>query len=379
MKHKGIALIAMLLMICLLAACGAPAQPEAAETPQPAVIDLTVEEPQAEETPAPAPEQTAASTPEPTPEPTPEVALSNTSGKPVDASVPYRPVIVSIENAAAARPQTGLMNADIVYEFLVESHITRFQALFSDDVPSYVGPVRSARYYFIDLQQEWNGMYAHIGYTRLSGKYSRGWDNCAIHISGGEHFWRIQQDGVASEHTMYLHLQDLVNAEYGDHRPNRDERFLFEAGVAYDGAQQVSRVDVPFTTKTDIYYTYDAATGRMLRFQDGKAFMVRTPNDAGSYTSEQVAVNNLIIQHCTYGMVPASAQPGENKGRRSVELTGTGACEYIINGQLMTGTWERATLNDFTRYYLADGSLVTLEPGNTWIEVIPNNQEIKIS
>ncbi len=377
MKRNWIALIAILLMIGLLSACGAPAQTEAEETPQPdnTVIDLTKDESQTEETPAPTPEPTA----EPTAEPTPEIALSNTSGKPIDASVPYRPVIVSIENAAAARPQTGLMNADIVYEFLVESHITRFQALFSDDVPSYVGPVRSARYYFIDLQQEWNGMYAHIGYTRLSGKYSRGWDDCAIHISGGEHFWRIEADGVKSEHTMYLHLQDLVNAEYGDHRPNRDERFLFQTGVAYEGAQRVNRVDVPFTGKTNLYYTYDAATGRMLRFQDGKEFMVRTPNDAGSYDSEQVAVNNLIIQHCTYGMVPGSAQPGENKGRRSVELTGTGACEYIINGQLMTGTWERATLEDVTRYYLADGSLVTLEPGNTWIEVIPGSQEIKVS
>ena len=333
MKRNWIALIAILLMIGLLSACGAPAQTEAEETPQPdnTVIDLTKDEPQTEETPAPTPEPTA----EPTAEPTPEIALSNTSGKPIDASVPYRPVIVSIENAAAARPQTGLMNADIVYEFLVESHITRFQALFSDD--------------------------------------------CAIQLSGGEHFWRIDADGVKSEHTMYLHLQDLVNAEYGDHRPNRDERFLFQTGVAYEGAQRVNRVDVPFTGKTNLYYTYDAATGRMLRFQDGKEFMVRTPNDAGSYDSEQVAVNNLIIQHCTYGMVPGSAQPGENKGRRSVELTGTGACEYIINGQLMTGTWERATLEDVTRYYLADGSLVTLEPGNTWIEVIPGRQEIKVS
>ena len=67
------------------------------------------------------------------------------------------------------------------------------------------------------------------------------------------------------------------------------------------------------------------------------------------------------------------------EGRRTVELTGTGACEYIINGRLLTGTWERETLEDYTRYYLDDGSLVTLEAGNTWIEVIPTSAEIVVS
>lgn len=380
MKRKITITILVLTLVCILCACASPTQPEepaapAAPTSEPQSIDLTVAEPAAEETPAaPAPEPEPE--PEPTPEPEPE--RSSTSGKLLDGSEIYRPVIVSIENASAARPQTGLMNADIVYEFLVESHITRFQALFADDIPRYVGPVRSARYYFIDLQQEWNGMYAHIGYTTLRGKYARGWNDCAIHISGGDHYRRINTPGVSNEHTMYTDLNDLVNAKYGDHRPDRNERFRFEPDIQYEDAEKVNRVDVFFTDKTNLYYTYDAASGRMLRFQDGKDFMVRTPT-ADSYTSEQVAVNNLIIQHCEYGMVPASAQPGENKGRRTVELTGSGACEYIINGQLVTGTWERPTLDDFTRYLLDDGTLVTLEPGNTWIEVVPGNREIAVS
>lgn len=366
-------LLAALLALGLVA-CGTPAQdggtaPEATATAM--EQQLVVMDTEEQETPEPAP------TPEPTPEP--KVERSNTSGKVLDGTERYQPVIVSIENATGARPQTGLMNADIVYETLVESNITRFQALFSDDVPSYVGPVRSARYYCVDLQREWNGMYAHIGYTGLSGAYARSWSDCAIHISGGEWFYRIEQKGVSNEHTMYLHLRDLIADEYGDHVPNRDERFLFDEGVTYEGAQRVSRVEVPFTQKTNIYYTYDEATGRMLRYQDGEAFMTRTPTEDGKYESEQVAVTNLIIQHCEHGYVPASAQPGENKGRRSIELTGSGACEYIVNGQLLTGTWERETLDDITRYYLDDGTLVTLEAGNTWIEIIPGTAEIVVS
>lgn len=363
---------ALLLVLCFAGCGGAPAGEVLAAAPpdsQPVAVTTVTQEPIA------VPEATA----EPTPEPTPEPPRSNTTGKVLDDGAPYRPVIVSIENASAARPQTGLMNADIVYEFLVESHITRFQALFSDNVPSVVGPVRSARYYFIDLQQEWNGMYAHVGYAVLSGKYARGWGDCAIHISGGSQFFRSKQSGIAEEHTMYLHLQQLIADEYGDHVPNRDERFLFGEKVAYEGTTLVNRVDVPFTGSTDIYYTYDAATGRMLRHQDGKAFMTKTESGDGKTVTEQVAVNNLIIQHCKYGQVPTENQPGEDKGRRTVELTGTGACEYIINGQLLTGTWERATLKDYTRYYLDDGTLVTLEVGNTWIAVIPRDAQIEVS
>lgn len=366
---KRILTIALALLCALAAACGGAPQQDAAEPTAQEMQLVTATEAPAAATPEPTPEPTAA--------PTPEPERSSTSGKILSGSEVYRPAIVSIENAAGARPQTGLMEADIVYEFLVESNITRFQALYSDSVPTLVGPVRSARYYFIDLQQEWNGLYAHIGYTGLSGRYSRGWSDCPIHLSGGEWFDRIEKQGVSSVHSMYLYLADAIANEYGDHAPERQERFLFGEGVSYPDAQQVSRVDVPFTGSTDLYYTFDSASGRMLRFQDGKAFESLSGNDQS--VREQVAVTNLIIQHCDYGLVPADLQPGENKGRRTVELTGTGACEYIINGRLLTGTWERETLEDYTRYYLDDGSLVTLEAGNTWIEVIPTSAEIVVS
>lgn len=370
MKRIWIVALALLMALCAVG-CNQGTQDAdgtAEDADRQEMVVVATEEPAAE-TPQP--------TPEITPEPTAEPVRSTTSGKILNGSELYRPAIVSIENASGARPQTGLMEADIVYEFLVESNITRFQALYSDNVPSIVGPVRSARYYFIDLQQEWNGLYAHVGYTGLSGRYARGWSDCAIHLSGGEWFERIEKSGVSSVHSVYFYLQQAIDNKYGDHRPERNERFLFGEGVTYADATQVSRVDVPFTGSTDIYYTYDAATGRMLRYQDGKAF--ETLSGDGQGTRQQVAVNNLIIQHCDYGMVPAENQPGEDKGRRSVGLTGTGKCEYIVNGQLLTGTWERETLDDFTRYYLDDGTLVRLEAGNTWIEIIPTSAEIVVS
>jgi hypothetical protein len=77
-------------------------------------------------------------------------------------------------------------------------------------------------------------------------------------------------------------------------------------------------------------------------------------------------VQNLIVQYVNYGSVK-----GDTKHRRTCDLVGEGKCDYFINGQHVTGKWSRPTADDFTSYFLDDGSLVTLEPGNTWIAVHP--------
>ncbi len=113
----------------------------------------------------PTPTQVPTPTPLPTPTPTPAPQnRSQTSGKVIPEGTPSRPFIMSIDNANGAKPQTSLMQADIVYEFLVEQAITRFQAVFNDTYPIYAGPLRSTRYYIIDMVQEWDCMYLHEGY-----------------------------------------------------------------------------------------------------------------------------------------------------------------------------------------------------------------------
>ena len=81
------------------------------------------------------------------------IKLSYTTGLPTEA--PYQPVMVVIENSTDARPHTGLQTADVVYEVPVEGDITRFIAVFQDDVPTGVMPVRSGRAPFLCIQAEW--------------------------------------------------------------------------------------------------------------------------------------------------------------------------------------------------------------------------------
>ena len=142
-------------------------------------------------------------------------------------------------------------------------------------------------------------------------------------------------------------------------------------GITYENGTPFTKVTLPFDNNKDpnwIQFTYDPQTNRLLRFESGEASMVRTLTDHGdSYITEQMNVQNLIVQYTNYGSVE-----DDDKHRRSCEMIGTGKCDYFINGEHVTGTWSRPTAEDYTSYLLDDGSLVTLEPGNTWIAVHPS-------
>ena len=386
-RSKGIRLMSGFLIAATLLSTGCSAlspQPvaEVTPTPEPAAI---VE--QATATPT--------ATPEPTPSPTPEPQnRSQTSGRVIPEGTPSKVFIMSIDNADGAKPQTSLMQADIVYEFLVEQTITRFQVLFNDTYPLYAGPLRSMRYYFIDLAQEWDCMYLHEGYVMLDAPYKRSPSKLiSLYLPSGDfkgysanfslskgaygdfeskngYKFRAPEAGRDDVHSLYYRVAALVNKYFGDYESKVCERFAFMENVSYPNGEAYTSVSLPFGNDTNpnwIQFTYDPATNRILRSESGKPFMTRTLNEDGtSYTEEQMSVQNLIIQYVNYGLVQ-----GDEKHRRTCELIGTGKCDFFVNGQYVTGTWSRPTADDFTQYLLDDGSLVTLEPGNTWIAVHP--------
>lgn len=385
-RSKGPRLIAVVLFAAtLLSGCSLVApQPVAEATPTPesvAVVEQPTEVPTA--------------TPVPTPSPTPEPQnRSQTSGRVIPEGTPSKVFIMSIDNADGAKPQTSLMEADIVYEFLVEQTITRFQALFNDTYPLYAGPLRSTRYYFIDLAQEWDCMYLHEGYVYLDAPYNRSPRKLiSLYLPSGDfkgysssfslskgayddfetkngYKFRAPEDGRADVHALYYRVAALVNKYFTEYESKICERFSFMENVSYADGAAYTKVSLPFDNKTDpnwIQFTYDSATNRIYRSESGQPTMTRTLTGNGeSYTSEQMNVQNLIVQYVDYGSIK-----GDTKHRRTCELIGTGTCDYFINGQHVTGTWSRPTAEDYTSYLLDDGSLVILEPGNTWIAVHP--------
>ncbi len=403
MKRNRWLLFSMILVLAFVAGCvvveggtGEAKEPE--EAVSAAVPEPTAEaEPEVEATPEP----TSEPTPEPTPTPEPK-NRSQTSGREIPEGTPSRPVILSVENSDGAKPQTGLMQADIIYEFMVESAITRLQVLFNDTYPAFAGPVRSVRYYFVDLAQEWDCMYLHLGGVTLDKPYKRIPRNViSIYPQGSEerrfygftgtynpaksdmndmsvtNGYRFRAKDRESPHNLYFLVNRMVQKFYGDHTAQICERFGFMEGIRYNQGEAFGIVSMPYLNagKPDwIQFRYDAESNRLLRYENGLPFMTLTPSEDGkTVKEEQMSVQNLIIQHTEYGKVPQ-----DYKGRRTCELTGSGKCDYFINGQHVTGSWSRPTLEDYTTYLLDNGELVTLEPGNTWIAVHPTSTQITI-
>ena len=380
---------AALSLSILLGACS-PSVAPAAATPE------ATESPLVTATPTPT------STPEPTPTPTPEPKTrSLTSGRVIPEGTPLRPFIMSIDNSKSARPQTSLMEADIVYEFLAEQAITRLQAVFNDTYPFYAGPLRSTRYYIIDMVQEWDCMYLHEGYVVLKKPYRRlPQDLIPLYLPKGDfsgfnktfyrtqgayddfevengYRFRMEETDRGSVHALYYRVAALVDRFYGEHEARQAKRFDFLEGITYENATPFTKVTLPYDNHKDpnwIQFTYDAAQNRLYRFESGEPSMVRTlKNHGDEFDPVQMNVQNLIIQYVEYGSVE-----GDNKHRRTCEMIGSGKCDYFINGQHVTGTWSRPTAEDYTQYLLDDGSLVTLEPGNTWIAVHPSSSPVSV-
>lgn len=311
-----------------------------------------------------APTATPVPTLTPTPIPIP-ILRSPTSGKILAAPVVYKPVGVMIENSVGARPQSGLQAADVVYEAPVEG-CTRFFCIYNDMLPTSVGPVRSARLYFIRMQQEWDSAYVHAGgpQSGLSNVYreSASHIDTRIDINKGtyaKYYWRI--DERVAPHNAYV---NVVQCQEAMDQESEGRTFLFDEQVEHDGPS-ISEIVLPFYIGK-VTYRYDATSGKLLRYSGSKPFV-----DAD--TGEAVAVTNLIVQSCHF------YHGEEVYGRWLADLTGEGKADFFIGGKHFSGTWERSDYTQPTVYRDVAGQEIVLRPGNTWIALHPEEKAITVS
>jgi hypothetical protein len=348
---KRIVLGIIALMFCLsFVGCnagGGDASPTATATPV--------------ATPIPTPVVTIAPTPVVTPTPT-LGNISYTTGLQYEGD--YKPVLVVIENSPAARPQTGLQTADVVYEVPVEGSITRFVCVFSDNVPEGVMPVRSGRVSFLYIQQEWNAIFMHFGGSGsgMSAPPSYTFYGNALHDD-----LRIDVDGLKGKWNDYYYRVKGIDAPHNvmgnpllaqqlyDYSPE-PLNWQFDSSITYSGSD-VTQINLPMCSNDEDYvsYTYDPAQDAYLRFMNGKKFV-------SAETDSQVAVKNVIVQYSTYESID---------GYKVWQLTGSGDADIYIGGKLIKGTWEKASATAPTIFRDADGKQIVLHPGNTWIHIHP--------
>lgn len=285
----------------------------------------------------------------------------------------YYPVAVMIDNASLARPQSGLQAASVVYEALVEGGITRFMAIFDQGKVDQIGPVRSARPYFVSWLAEYDAAYAHAGGSpEALGDIKKDRVHDINGIGNAAKAFARDRSRPAP-HNLYTSSFNLYTVTQSlklgyDDADIEAWNYMPTGAVAPADVTPAKKVTFYFTgtTKsTKIVYTYDAAKGGWLRSQADAAHQDRL-------TKQQIVVKNLIIQ-----TISNNISVGE-KGRLTMTVTGTGAAKVFGAGTVQAATWKKADKSSRTTFTDANGNAVTLQPGNTWIEVLPAGRTVVV-
>jgi hypothetical protein len=278
-----------------------------------------------------------------------------------------RPFAVTIDNHIDARPPAGLAKANLVIEAEAEGGITRYLAFFdSDGEIKKIGPVRSARPYFVDWARELNALYVHVGGSPIAlAKMTR--ENI-LHINEfyqGDYFWRDPKR--TRPHNVFTSTNKL-------------KKYLKDKNVN----QQA--VFFPWSFKDDVKPELRPASGTIAVGYWQAGYEIKWKYDQKNnnyirYTSEQpvtdesgdwITAKNIIIQ-----FVPAEIVDEEK--RLKMKIVGQGKSWICLDGVCQSGQWQKKSISARTRFYNQDGREFHFNRGCTWIEVVrPNLVKVKI-
>ncbi len=295
-------------------------------------------------------------------EPT-ETSVSPITGMPSKGE--GSPVAICIGNNQSARMQSGLSQADIIYEVLTEGGITRYFAIFHDQAPEVVGPVRSARPYFVLLAKEWGAIFGHCGGDPKDIKPIKEWDVAdADEFAFGNLYWRdnsrIPPDNL---YTSVENLRKTVSTPL----PSPSQRYQFQAWE-----------DKPKPTLKIEYGWNYVVEYRYFSENDNEQGYERFVIDRGSERqqkdrdSEQpVVVSNVIIQF-------ARSEVAYADGGLKIDLIGEGKAMYLLGGRWEKGTWVKTSVEEATLFLDENEEPVTLTPGQTWVQIVPMNAKVNV-
>jgi hypothetical protein len=273
-----------------------------------------------------------------------------------------RPVIVTINNHPAARPQSGIASADIVYEMVAEGNVTRLLALYQSELPDEMGPVRSARDYFIEISKGLDAFYVAHGYSPDAKQML---DNRVVdHINGMQYdgiLFRRSSDRVAP-HNSYISGEQLL--EGMDKVSARKEIEKAPSLSFYDSAQDVpvgilaSTIDIRYGSSEDFHhvYSYDTITQQYNRTSGGAVTM-----DLNS--GQDVSLANVLFFETSHQTIDA-------KGRQQLDLTSGGRAYLFQAGVMKEITWQQI---DGVLVPMENGQPAKLVPGKSWIHLVNTN------
>ena len=308
-----------------------------------------------------------------TPTPTPEDNAKTWRGN-------NRPIAVMIDNQSGARPQAGLNNAELVYEIIVEGGLTRYMAVFKNASLDQIGPIRSARHYFLDYALENDAIYVHYGWSpqaesdikTLKVNNINGLTEATSTRKGESPFWRISEK--EAPHNVMSSTSEMKRiAQTDNYSLESDKKSVLNytsktVNLMDDPtAKDCEKVTIPFSEYTTTSFEYDSITKRYTKFEDGKKLI-------DFNTKDDLTTKNIIVVK----VKNTDLNDGSGKGRQEIDNIGTLEGWYITNGKAIEITASKASRTDQTVYKNSKGQEIKVNDGNTFIIMCPTTSDVTI-
>lgn len=285
----------------------------------------------------------------------------------IDIDSKSRPYAIMIDNIKAAFPQAGLQDAYLVYEIIVEGGQTRLLALFKDASTALIGPVRSARHYFIDYAMENDAYYVHHGYSpqaqRDLGVFKP--NNINGLTYEGSTLWRDKE--LVAPHNLFTSINKLNSrVSLLKYRTDTTKTTLLNYSIDEislkdeEEAKIANEVSIPYSNVHTTKYVYDSEL---------KVYKRSSYNTANvdKVTEEQYTAKNIIVIN-----VKNYVDPYNSEGdRQTLDNVGTGKGYFITNGYAIPITYSKSSRESQTIYKNLAGEEITVNDGNTYIQIQP--------
>ncbi len=282
-----------------------------------------------------------------------------------------RPYAVMINNISVARRlQSGLQDAYIIYEIIVEGGISRYMALFMDQSTTRIGSIRSSRHYFLDYALENDAIYVHHGQSPQAQRDFSALSIDRVVVDNSKTGWRDTSLNVSSEHTLFTSIEKLNNG-LGNLRTTRNKNLLLNYSADeidtsnIEDVLDANKINLVYSNGTKVYYEYNS---------DNKYYLRST--EIGPHvdyvTKEQYHFKNIIA----YQVGNTTLNDGENKGRQEIDNIGSGKGYYFTDGKVIPIKWKKESRKSQTEYTLMDGTALKVNDGNTFIQIVPTSGSI---
>lgn len=280
-----------------------------------------------------------------------------------------RPIAVMIDNHIDAMPQAGLLEADIVYEIIVEGGETRLMLVLQGKDLDKVGPIRSARHYFLDYALENDAIYVHYGWSPQaeSDISTLGVNNINGIYESSSSFWRVSDK--YAPHNAVSSIENISNiADRKGYRRDYNKEPVLNyvvAEVELEEGEIANTVTIPYSYANTVKYEYDADKKEYVRYSRGKKQV--------DWDSEKtITTKNIIITKAKN----STLNDGSGKGRQTLDNIGTLDGYYITNGKAIKIKCVKDSRSGQTVYKDLEGNEINVNDGKTFIQICPIDSKI---